>query len=71
MELLRIKEIPYTEYDVTVDPALEQEMRRRSGRETVPEIFVEGQLIGGCSELFDLDEEGELDRLLGLKPPGE
>jgi hypothetical protein len=35
MELLRIKEIPYTEYDVTVDPALEQEMRRRSGRETV------------------------------------
>lgn len=71
MELLRIKEIPYTEYDVTVDPALEQEMRRRSGRETVPEIFVDGQLIGGCSELFDLDEEGELDRLLGLKPPGE
>lgn len=71
MELLRIKEIPYTEYDVTVDPALEQEMRRRSGRETVPEIFVEGQLIGGCSELFDLDEEGELDRLLGLKPPCE
>ncbi|ALC18146.1 Glutaredoxin, GrxC family [Desulfuromonas soudanensis] len=69
-ELLRIKEIPYTEYDVTVDPALEEEMRRRSGRETVPEIFVEGQLIGGCSELFDLDEEGELDRLLGLKPSG-
>ena len=71
MELLRIKEIPYTEYDVTVDPALEQEMRRRSGRETVPEIFIDDVLIGGCSELFDLDEEGELDRLLGLKPPGE
>jgi glutaredoxin 3 len=71
MELLRIKEIPYTEYDVTVDPALEQEMRRRSGRETVPEIFIDDVLIGGCSELFDLDEEGELDRLLGLKLPGE
>jgi len=70
-ELLRIKEVPYTEYDITDDLPRAKEMRRRSGRETVPEIFIDGKLIGGCSELFDLDEGGELDRLLGLKPPGE
>ena len=65
-ELLQIKGVPYIEYDVTTDPVREREMRQRSGRETVPEIFVEGALLGGCSELFELDEKGELDRLLGL-----
>ncbi|AMV71055.1 glutaredoxin 3 [Desulfuromonas carbonis] len=65
-ELLRIKGVEFAEYDVTGDPAKEQEMRTRSGRTTVPEIFIADNLIGGCSELFDLDERGELDRLLDL-----
>lgn len=65
-ELLRIKGVEFTEYDVTSDPAKEQEMRTRSGRSTVPEIFIADQLVGGCSELFELDEKGELDRLLQL-----
>ena len=65
-ELLRIKGVEFVEYDVTSDPAKEQEMRTRSGRTTVPEIFVADRLIGGCNELFDLDEKGELDRLLHL-----
>jgi len=42
-------------------------MRNRSGRETVPEIFVDGKLLGGCDDLFELDEKGELNRLVGLK----
>ena len=66
-ELLRIKEVPFTEYDVTSDPIKEQEMRERSGRNTVPEIFVDDKLLGGCDDLFELDEKGELNRLLGLK----
>ena len=65
-ELLRIKGVRFIEYDVTSDPALEQEMRRRSERQTVPEIFVEDKLIGGCDGLFELDETGRLDPLLGL-----
>ncbi|WP_305042943.1 glutaredoxin 3 [Geoalkalibacter sp.] len=68
-ELLRIKGVSFVEYDVTDDPRKEQEMRGRSGRETVPEIFVDGRLVGGCSDLFDLDEKGELDELLGLSVP--
>ena len=68
-ELLRIKGVAFTEYDVTQDPAKEAEMRQRSGRETVPEIFIGGALVGGCSDLFDRDETGELDRLLGLRKP--
>ena len=66
-ELLRIKGVDFVEHDVTTDPAMEEEMRVRSGRTTVPEIFIGGVLVGGCSELFDLDETGELDRLLTLR----
>ena len=66
MELLRIKGVQFVEYDVTSNPAPEQEMRRRSGRQTVPEIFVDDRLIGGCNDLFELDETGRLDPLLGL-----
>ncbi len=63
-ELLRIKNISFVEYDVTRDPEKEAEMRRRSGRSTVPEIFIDGRLVGGCDDLFALDERGELDLLL-------
>ncbi|NIQ96001.1 MAG: glutaredoxin 3 [Desulfuromonadales bacterium] len=69
-ELLRIKGVPFTEYDVTSDPQAEQEMQQRSGRDTVPQIFVNGDLVGGCSDLFELDEEGRLDHLLDLNPRG-
>jgi glutaredoxin 3 len=71
-ELLRIKGVEFTEYDVTADPVKEQEMRHRSGRDTVPEIFVDGNLLGGCDDLFDLDEKGELNGILGpTADPGE
>jgi len=66
-ELLRIKGVAFTDYDVTDDPAREREMKERSGRDTVPEIFIDDALVGGCSELFELDEKRELDRLLNLK----
>ncbi|KIH77528.1 glutaredoxin 3 [Geoalkalibacter ferrihydriticus] len=68
-ELLHIKGIDYIEYDVTDDPRKEQEMRQRSGRTTVPEVFIEDRLVGGCSDLFEFDEKGELDKMLGLSAP--
>ncbi len=60
-ELLELKGVNFVEHDVTDDPSLEAEMRRRAGRQTVPEIFVGEQLIGGCDDLFALEEAGELD----------
>jgi len=68
-ELLRIKGVDFLEYDITQDPSRAREMIERSGRETVPEIFIDGELIGGCVELFELDEQGQLNRLLKLSPP--
>ncbi len=41
-----------------------EEMERLSGKRTVPQIFIDGQSIGGFDELYELEQEGELDRLL-------
>jgi glutaredoxin 3 len=60
-ELLELKGVDFIEYDITDDPAGEAEMRRRAGRQTVPEIFIDDQLLGGCDDLFALEEAGELD----------
>lgn len=63
-ELLDIKGVAYTEFDITDDPKLETLMRQRSGDRTVPQIFIGAQHIGGCDELFTLDEQEQLDPLL-------
>jgi len=63
-ELLKIKGVEFIEYDVTANPEKEAEMHQRSGRRTVPEIFIGEYLIGGCDDLFNLDETGQLDALL-------
>jgi len=66
-KLLSIKGVAFIEYDVTHDTELENQMRNRTGRRTVPQIFIAGQHIGGCDELFALDEQGKLDPLLQKK----
>jgi len=65
-DLLQEKGARFTEYDVTNDVPREKEMRERSGRTTVPEIFVDDQLIGGCDDLLDLEAAGTLEETLGL-----
>jgi glutaredoxin 3 len=62
--LLTHKGVPFKEIDVTADGALRQEMMQSSGRRTVPQIFIDGQSIGGFDELYDLEQSGELDTLL-------
>ncbi|MCI0566991.1 MAG: glutaredoxin 3, partial [Acidobacteria bacterium] len=52
--LLDSKGIAYREIPVTGDRAAEEEMIRRSGRTTAPQIFIDGQGIGGSDELHDL-----------------
>jgi glutaredoxin 3 len=55
----------YTEIDVTSDEATRRFMTERSGgRQSVPQIFIDGQHIGGCDDLYELDRDGRLDPLL-------
>ncbi len=62
--LLEGKKVSFVEIDVTNDPAKRQEMEARSGRRTVPQIFIDGKPIGGCDDLYALDAKGQLDALL-------
>jgi len=62
--LLKAKGIPFQEIDVTRDPALRQEVVQRSGRRTVPQIFIGDESIGGFTELRALEQSGELDEKL-------
>ncbi len=63
--LLNEKGADFTEIDVTHDADLQAEMIERSGRRTVPQIFIDGRHIGGFDDLVALDAAGELDPLLG------
>ncbi|MDE0033346.1 MAG: glutaredoxin 3 [Deltaproteobacteria bacterium] len=64
--LLEEKGQEFVEFDVELDPAKYDEMLERSqGRWTVPEIFIDGELIGGFDELRALDASGRLDEMLG------
>jgi len=63
--LLRSKGIAFTEIDVTDDDALRAKMVELSGgRRTVPEIFINGRIVGGFDELNALNARGELDALI-------
>jgi len=49
---------------VDLEPARREEMMRKSGRHTVPQIWIGDLHVGGCDDLHDLDGEGRLDELL-------
>lgn len=62
--LLQSKGAPFNEIAIDNDPKKREEMIERSGRTTVPQIFIDGQHIGGCDDLHALDAKGGLDPLL-------
>ena len=64
--LLQSKGVDYQEYDITLGGPKRQEMIHRSGgRQTVPQIFIDGRHVGGSDDLVALERNGELDALLG------
>ena len=65
--LLKNKGVSWQEIEVDHDPGLRMEMVERSGRRTVPQIWIGEQHIGGFDELFALERNGKLDELLA--PP--
>ena len=62
--LLTARHIPFKEIAVDGKPELRTEMTQKSGRYTVPQIWIDDVHIGGCEELMQLERTGELDRLL-------
>ncbi|MFL5295954.1 MAG: glutaredoxin 3 [Phenylobacterium sp.] len=64
LTLLEQKGIAFTEIEAGFDPEKRQEMMRRSGRTTFPQIFVGDTHIGGCDDMMALERAGKLDPLL-------
>lgn len=64
--LLREKGVSWREIDIGNDEAARNEMVTRSGRRTVPQIFIGAQHVGGFDDLAALDQRGQLDALLGI-----
>lgn len=63
--LLGRKGVTFREIDVSNDPGLRAAMSARAGgRRTVPQIFIGGDHVGGCDDLYALDEAGKLDPML-------
>ena len=63
--LLTEKSVSFYEIDVSNNEALREKMvAKANGRRTVPQIFIDGQHIGGCYDLYGLEGQGKLDILL-------
>ena len=62
--LLQDKGVAYRDIAVDNDPQLRREMMARSGRDTVPQIWIGEQHIGGCDDMLLLERQGRLDELL-------
>lgn len=62
--LLTRKGVSFVEIDIEAQPGQREEMIRRSGRHTVPQIFIDERHVGGSDDLYDLDSAGGLDPLL-------
>ncbi|WP_417455512.1 glutaredoxin 3 [Kiloniella sp.] len=64
-KLLKSKGVAFNEIDVMMEPRRKPEMvEKAGGRTSVPQIFINGEHIGGCDELMALESHGKLDSKL-------
>ncbi len=63
-ELLEKKGLDYLDIRIDEHPEKRDEMIAKSGGRTVPQLFINGQPIGGCDDMYALEAQGQLDKLL-------
>jgi monothiol glutaredoxin len=61
--------IQYAAMDILPDPRIREELSAISDWPTIPQLFVEGKLVGGCDIVMEMFESGELAELLGVEQP--
>ena len=57
--------------DILPDPRIRQELSALSNWPTIPQLFVKGELVGGCDIVTEMYESGELATVLGVEPPAD
>jgi monothiol glutaredoxin len=68
---LQALEAPFAAVDVLPDPRIRQELSALSNWPTIPQLFVDGELVGGADIVAEMYESGELAELLGVEQPDE
>jgi monothiol glutaredoxin len=63
--ILQSLETPFAAVDVLPDPRIRQELSAISNWPTIPQLFVDGELVGGCDIVSEMHEAGELEEALG------
>ena len=66
---LQALEAPFAAVDILPDPRIRQELSALSNWPTIPQLFVRGELVGGCDIVMEMYESGELAQLLGVEQP--
>jgi monothiol glutaredoxin len=61
----------YAAVDILPDPRIRQELSALSNWPTVPQLFVRGELVGGCDIVTEMYESGELAQTIGVRPPAD
>jgi monothiol glutaredoxin len=62
---------PFAAVDVLPDPRIRQELSALSNWPTIPQLFVEGELVGGCDIVMEMYQSGELQQVLGIEAPAD
>jgi monothiol glutaredoxin len=63
--------VQYAALDILPDPRIREELSGLSGWPTIPQLFVDGELVGGCDIVTEMYESGELATKLGVEQPEE
>lgn len=66
--LLRKKNIEHTHHDLTGNPAKRDWLTSVTGSHTVPQMFINGTAVGGCTDVEALDRSGKLDAMIATEP---
>jgi monothiol glutaredoxin len=67
--ILQSLDKPFAAVDVLPDPRIRQELSALSNWPTIPQLFVDGELVGGCDIVTEMYESGELQQVLGVDTP--
>jgi monothiol glutaredoxin len=62
-------QVEYAAVDILPDPAIRQELSSLSNWPTIPQLFVKGELVGGCDIVTEMYDSGELAQVIGVNPP--
>ena len=68
---LQSLDAPFAAVDILPDPRIRQELSALSNWPTIPQLFVDGELVGGCDIVSEMYQSGELAQTLGIEAPAQ